>query len=59
MINKSLLIFILSFFALIFSAAADPTEEFNNKIYENYNEIIGLYPFQEKRNDVGIFYDFK
>ena len=59
MINKSLLIYILSFFALIFSAAADPTEEFNNKIYENYNEIIGLYPFQEKRNDVGIFYDFK
>ena len=40
-----------------FKAKAD-IEEFHNKIRENYTEIIGQYPFQERRNDIGIFYDF-
>lgn len=55
---KNLIIFFLSFFTLVFNVNADPTEEFNKKIKEKYNEIIGLYPFQERRNDIGVFYDF-
>ena len=41
-----------------FKAKANVTDDFNNKISQNYKEIIGLFPFQEKRNDIGIFYDF-
>ncbi len=55
---KNLIIFFFSFFILVFNVNADPTEEFNKKIEEKYNEIIGLYPFQERRNDIGVFYDF-
>ena len=55
---KNLIIFFLSFFTLVFNVNADPEEEFNKKIQEQYNEIIGLYPFQETRNDIGVFYDF-
>ena len=55
---KNLIIFFFSFFILVFKVNADPTEEFNKKVKEKYNEIIGLYPFQERRNDIGVFYDF-
>ena len=41
-----------------FQAKADVEKEFNDKINESYTEIIGQYPFQERRNDIGIFYDF-
>ena len=41
-----------------FKAKADITDAFNDKISQNHEEIIGLYPFQERRNDIGIFYDF-
>ncbi len=58
-------VFLFFFLSLVSShlfqakAELDAVEkEFNDKIYENYTEIIGQYPFQERRNDIGIFYDF-
>ena len=58
-------VFLFIFLSLVsshlFQAKAELTEvekEFIGKINENYTEIIGQYPFQERRNDIGIFYDF-
>ena len=58
-------VFLFIFLSLVSShlfqakAELDVVEkEFNDKIYKNYTEIIGQYPFQERRNDIGIFYDF-
>ena len=53
-----LLLFLSVVLPDFFQAKADVGEKFNNKIIENYTEIIGQYPFQERRNDIGIFYDF-
>jgi hypothetical protein len=56
---RFILLFLMS--ALLinpFKAKADITDAFNDKISQNHEEIIGLYPFQERRNDIGIFYDF-
>ena len=53
-----LLLFLSLVLPDFFQAKADVGEKFNNKIIENYTEIIGQYPFQERRNDIGIFYDF-
>ena len=55
---KFLLLLFLSVVLPDFFQAKADEEEFNNKIIENYSEIIGQYPFQERRNDIGIFYDF-
>ena len=55
---KFLLLLFLSVVLPDFFQAKADIEEFNNKISENYTEIIGQYPFQERRNDIGIFYDF-
>ncbi len=55
---KFLLLFFLSIGLSDFFQAKADIEEFHNKISENYTEIIGQYPFQERRNDIGIFYDF-
>ena len=58
-------VFLFIFLSLVsshlFQAKAELTEvekEFIGKINENHTEIIGQYPFQERRNDIGIFYDF-
>ena len=53
--------FILLFFfgvSLIypFKAKTDEANDFNNKIYQN--NVIKSYPFQERRSDIGLFYDF-
>ena len=53
-----LLLFLSIVLSDFFQAKADVEKEFNEKIIENYTEIIGQYPFQERRNDIGIFYDF-
>ena len=55
---KFLLLLFLSVVLPDFFQAKADIEEFNEKISENYTEIIGQYPFQERRNDIGIFYDF-
>ena len=55
---KFLLFLFLSIVLSDFFQAKADIEEFHNKISENYTEIIGQYPFQERRNDIGIFYDF-
>jgi len=53
-----LLLFLSVILPDFFQVKADVDKEFNDKINENYTEIIGQYPFQERRNDIGIFYDF-
>lgn len=35
---------------------ADVAQDFNNLIYEK--NVTGSYPYQEKRMDIGLFYDF-
>jgi hypothetical protein len=55
---KFLLLLFLSVVLPDFFQAKADVEEFHNKISENYTEIIGQYPFQKRRNDIGIFYDF-
>lgn len=55
---SNLIFFLLSFFGLILNVQANITETFNKKVGENYEKIIGLYPFQNMNNDIGIFYDF-
>ena len=55
---RNLIFFLLSFFGLILNVQANITETFNKKVGENYEKIIGLYPFQNMNNDIGIFYDF-
>ena len=53
-----LLLFLSLVLPDFFEAKADIEEKFNEKINENIEEIIRPYPFQERRNDIGIFYDF-
>ncbi|MDA9703631.1 hypothetical protein N9U73_02215 [Candidatus Pelagibacter bacterium] len=53
-----LLLFLSVVLPGLFQAKANIDKEFNDKINENYTEIVGQYPFQERRNDIGIFYDF-
>ena len=61
---RNLIIFIISIFTLILNTQAYASEvcsgkdQFNTKICENYYEIIDQYPFQEKKRDIGIVYDF-
>ncbi len=51
-----LLLFLSVVLPGFFQAKADITEDFNNRIYQT--GIIKSYPFQETRNDIGLFYDF-
>ena len=45
---------------LFLNIKADVIETFNNKISQNYEDLVGpgLYPFQERRVDIGVFYEF-
>ena len=55
--TKFLLLFFVSvLLANPFKVKADVALDFNNRIYQNY--VIKSYPFQEERNDIGLFYDF-
>ena len=51
-----LLLFLSVVLPGFFQAKADISENFNNRIYQTH--IIKSYPFQETRNDIGLFYDF-
>jgi len=51
-----LLLYLSTIFSVIFQAKANVGLDFNNLI--NQSNVIKSYPFQETRNDIGLFYDF-
>jgi len=56
---KFLLLLLLSIvLSSSFQANADIETEFNKRIYIDKQKQYELYPFQETRNDIGLFYDF-
>ena len=51
-----ILLFISTVLLGVIQSKADVEFEFNDRIFQN--NVIKSYPFQETRNDIGLFYDF-